>query len=86
MAYRSSWSRDLDRVKGRPLVKVESADKEAILSRIRDVLEGDSRILLAVVFGSFTRHNTIRDIDLAVYMVGFTDAFDVLELLRGAIL
>ncbi|MEB3779164.1 MAG: nucleotidyltransferase domain-containing protein [Desulfurococcales archaeon] len=79
MTYRSSWSRDLDRVKDRPLVKVESADKEAILSRIRDILEGDNRILLAVVFGSFTRHNTIRDIDLAVYMVGFTDAFDVLE-------
>ena len=79
MAYRDSWSKDMDRMKGKPPVKVRSADKEAILFRIKDVLEGDSRILLAVVFGSFTRYNTIRDIDLAVYMVGFTDAFDVLE-------
>ena len=42
-------------------------DKEKVLSQLREALMAEDEILLAIVFGSFTKLECYRDIDLAVY-------------------
>jgi len=46
---------------------VSREEKEAIIAKIRKVLE-DEGVLLAVLFGSFVELDSFRDIDIAVYI------------------
>ncbi len=41
--------------------------KNKIVSTIREVLNKENNILLAILFGSFIELKTFRDIDLAIY-------------------
>jgi len=47
--------------------RADRCEKERILNRIRDVLMREDKVLLAIVFGSFTALESFRDIDVAVY-------------------
>lgn len=47
--------------------KFRKKGKEEVIEKIRRLLAGENRILLAVVFGSFLRRSNVRDIDLGVY-------------------
>lgn len=55
------------------LHKLERGEKELILSRIKQMLEKDDDIVLAVVHGSFISEELFRDIDVAVYVRGGVD-------------
>ncbi|MEM4416497.1 MAG: nucleotidyltransferase domain-containing protein, partial [Nitrososphaerota archaeon] len=50
------------------LRKLETSEKESILSMIKQVLEKDEDIVLAVVHGSFISEEHFRDIDVAIYV------------------
>ncbi|GBC69716.1 hypothetical protein HRbin01_01419 [archaeon HR01] len=50
------------------LRKLETSERESILSRIKQVLEKDEDIVLAVVHGSFISEERFRDIDVAIYV------------------
>lgn len=41
--------------------------KKKILEIIREVLEQEDKVLLAIVFGSFVELESFRDVDIAVY-------------------
>jgi len=47
--------------------KLTDRGKEEAIRRVNNVLEVDERVKLAYIFGSFTRRDCLRDIDLAVY-------------------
>jgi len=47
--------------------KLAEWEKKRVVERVKNMLEVDERVKLAYVFGSFTRRDSIRDIDLAVY-------------------
>jgi len=47
--------------------KLTDREKREVIERVRSMLEVDERVKLACVFGSFTRRDSVRDIDLAVY-------------------
>lgn len=43
-------------------------EREKILSLIQDVLNRDGRIIFAIVYGSFAREESFRDIDIGIYI------------------
>jgi len=47
--------------------RLSEHEKEKILEIIREVLEQEDKVLLAIVFGSFVELESFRDIDIAVY-------------------
>ncbi len=47
--------------------RIEERRKREILEKLKSIFEEDNRIVLAYIFGSFTRRKAIRDIDIAVY-------------------
>jgi len=47
--------------------RADEREKERILSRIRDILAREDKVLLAIIFGSFTTLESFRDIDVAVF-------------------
>jgi len=47
--------------------KLTDREKEEVIERVTSMLNADERVKLAFVFGSFTRRNSLRDIDLAMY-------------------
>ena len=51
-------------------------DKEKVLEKLKQVLVKEDKVLLAIVFGSFTRLRSYRDIDIAVYSLD--DSIDYL--------
>lgn len=55
-------------------------EKEKIIEKVRRLLAGEKRILLALIFGSFTRRSSVRDIDLCVYSMPTLDLSDLLSL------
>jgi len=54
----------LDEIKYYKLAEREKGD---VIKRVTSMLNADERVKLACVFGSFTRKDSLRDIDLAVY-------------------
>ena len=44
-----------------------SAERARLVSKLKSLLKKKKEIKLAWLFGSMTRRNTIRDVDLAVY-------------------
>jgi len=55
-------------------------EKREIIDKARTILAEENRILVAVVFGSLTKRNTVRDIDLGVYSVPTLSFNDLLDL------
>jgi len=47
--------------------KLTDREKQEVIERVTSMLNADERVKLAFVFGSFTRRESLRDIDLAVY-------------------
>lgn len=47
--------------------KLTDRKKQEVIERVTSMLNVDERVKLAFVFGSFTRRESLRDIDLAVY-------------------
>jgi len=47
--------------------KLTDRKKQEVIERVTSMLNADERVKLAFVFGSFTRRESLRDIDLAVY-------------------
>ena len=47
--------------------RLSGEEKKRVLGEIRDALEREDKVLLTVVFGSFTELESFRDIDVAVY-------------------
>lgn len=43
--------------------------KDEVLKKLEALLTAEKRVVLAYVFGSFTRRNNVRDMDVAVYAV-----------------
>jgi len=54
----------LDEIEYHKLTELEKGD---VIKRVKNMLEADERVKLACLFGSFTRRDSLRDIDLAVY-------------------
>ncbi len=44
-------------------------EKKEIIEKVKILLADEKSILLAIIFGSFTRRDSVRDIDLYVYSV-----------------
>ncbi len=42
-------------------------DKEEIIKKLKEILDKEEKVLLAIAFGSFTRLDSYRDIDIAIY-------------------
>jgi len=55
-------------------------EKKKIIGRVGRLLAGEKGILLAIIFGSFTRRSSVRDIDLCVYSVPTLNLNEVLSL------
>lgn len=43
--------------------------KDEVFKKLEALLTAEKRVVLAYVFGSFTRRNNVRDMDVAVYAV-----------------
>ena len=46
---------------------ISKTRKEALISKIKAILQNEKQITLAWIFGSFTRRDSVRDLDLAIY-------------------
>jgi len=55
-------------------------EKRQIRKKVRRLLDGEKRILLALIFGSFTRRDSVRDIDICVYSIPTLNLSDLLSL------
>jgi len=60
--------------------KFGKEEKEKITERVRGLLAGEKRVLLALIFGSFIRRSTVRDIDLCIYSTPTLDLSGLLSL------
>jgi len=67
---------ELDKIK---YYKFKKDEKEDILRRLKEFFGREERIKLAYIFGSFTRRDVVRDIDVAVYAA---PAFSFSELVK----
>jgi predicted nucleotidyltransferase len=47
--------------------KIGEKQKEDIVTKVKLALEKDKRIKLAWLFGSLTRRDSVRDLDIAIY-------------------
>lgn len=59
----------------------DAGEKERILKRLTDILEGRENVLFAFVHGSFTGNLPFHDIDVAVYLLGAREEAVTLEAL-----
>ena len=46
--------------------KLDSKQKEALISKLKGLLTEEKKVKAAWIFGSFTKSNTVRDIDIAI--------------------
>ena len=59
-------------------------ERDRILAEAKRLLQTEPRVLLALVFGSFTREGLVRDLDIAVYLAeprGVIEDYDYCETL-----
>jgi len=47
--------------------KLGQKEKNQIINKLKELLANEKRIKLAIIFGSLTRRNNIRDIDLCIH-------------------
>ncbi len=52
-------------------------EKDRVLKKLRELLSKHTEIVLAIAFGSFLKDYPFRDIDIAIYVVGNSDALDL---------
>jgi predicted nucleotidyltransferase len=64
--------------------KLGQKEKNRIIRKLKELLAKENRIKLAIIFGSLTRRNQIRDIDLCIHTVP-TLSFDELLNLNAQI-
>jgi len=55
-------------------------ERRQIVEKVRRLLAGEKRILLALIFGSFTRRESVRDVDICVYSAPTLNLSDMLSL------
>jgi len=55
------------------LRSMDESEREKVLAKIKEVLERDEDVILAVVHGSFIKEKLFRDVDVAVYARGSVD-------------
>ena len=51
--------------------RLRSEEKRALLDSLKSLFEKDDSVKLCYVFGSFTRREHIRDIDIAIYAMPY---------------
>lgn len=51
-------------------------ERERVVEVLKSILDKEPRVILAVLHGSFLRHSSFRDIDIAVYTAGNSDPLD----------
>lgn len=56
--------------------RLSEEEREKVSEGLMKLVEAHSEVRLAVLFGSFTRNEPFRDVDLAVYVAGVADALD----------
>ena len=81
MVYEGSRS---SLVKARRQRLLTREERDRILVEAKRLLQAEPRILLAVVFGSFTRGGLVRDLDIAVYLAeprGIVEDYEYCETL-----
>ena len=49
--------------------KIGPREKNNIIKKLKELIIREKRIQLALVFGSITRRNSIRDVDLCIYTI-----------------
>ncbi len=59
-----------------PLHRLSGKEKEEITRKIRKTLEKRSEACFAYLFGSFIRHNSVRDIDVAIWVKRGSDPLE----------
>jgi len=47
--------------------KLRQKEKNKIVKTLKESLVNEKRVLLAMIFGSLTRRNSVRDLDICVY-------------------
>ena len=47
--------------------KIEEKQKEAVITKLKGLLDSEREVTIAWLFGSLTRRNSVRDIDLAIH-------------------
>ena len=62
--YKTNMQSSYDRIQ---YFKIENKQKEAIITKLKALVANEKEVTLAWLFGSLTRRNSIRDIDLAVH-------------------
>ena len=60
--------------------RLSRQEREAVIARIKAILEGEENVLLALLFGSFVELDSFRDIDIAVYTKGDEELFKLFRL------
>jgi predicted nucleotidyltransferase len=60
--------------------KFDNFEKNKKLQILKNLLERDKRIKLAYLFGSITRRNRVRDIDIAIYALPILEFEEFLKL------
>lgn len=60
--------------------KIEQKEKEKIIKKLKKSLANEKRIQLAIIFGSITRRNNIRDIDLGIHSAPTLNLRELLDL------
>ena len=59
-----------------PLHRLSGKEKEEIIRKIRKTLEKRSEVCFAYLFGSFIRYNSVRDIDIAIWVKRGSDPLE----------
>jgi len=60
--------------------KLGRKEKNKIIEKLKESLANERRIKLAIIFGSLTRRNNIRDIDICIHSVPKLDFKELLSL------
>jgi len=60
--------------------RIGKEKKTQIIKRLKKSLTNEKRIQLAIVFGSLTRRNNIRDVDLCIYSIPTLNFRELLSL------
>jgi len=60
--------------------KFSEKEKDKTIRKLKKSLANEKRILLALIFGSLTRRNSVRDIDVGVYSAPTLNPSELLKL------
>jgi len=63
--------------------EVDDTDRERIIGQIRRCLDGREDILLGYLYGSFLRHAGFHDIDIALFVSGEREPYELYKYTMG---